>query len=54
MIAKTSIRRFLWRHFPSLHETIYRQLNEEEKQEMIDYIFNSENTNNIKNFPNNI
>ena len=47
MIAKTSIRRFLWRHFPSLHETIYRQLNEEEKQEMIDYIFNSENTNNI-------
>ena len=42
MNTKTSIRRFLWRHFPSLHETIYRQLNEEEKQEMMDYIFSKE------------
>ena len=42
MITKTSIRRFLWRHFPSLHETINRQLNEEEKQEMMDYIFSKE------------
>ena len=42
MITKASIRHFLWRNFPSLHETIYRQLNEEEKQEMMDYIFSKE------------
>ena len=40
MITKASIRRFLWRHFPSLHEMIYDHFTEQEYQEMIDYIFN--------------
>ena len=42
MITKASIRRFLWRHFPSLHEMIYDHFTEQEYQEMIDYILNKE------------
>ena len=49
MITKASIRRFLWRHFPSLHEMIYDHFTEQEYQEMIDYILNKEKTNNSNN-----
>ena len=49
MITKAFIRRFLWRHFPSLHEMIYDHFTEQEYQEMIDYILNKEKTNNSNN-----
>lgn len=39
MITKASIRRFLWRHFPGLHYTIYNDiLTQEETRELLDYI----------------
>ena len=45
--TKASIRRFLWRHFPNLHEMIYGYFNEEEYKEMLDLISNKENNNNL-------
>lgn len=39
MNTKRSIRRFLWRHFPSLHSLIYNnRFNKEEYQELMDLI----------------
>jgi hypothetical protein len=39
MITKTTIRRFLWHHWPNIHSLIYNDdLNEEEKKELIDFI----------------
>ena len=39
MITKASIRRFLWRHFYTLHAIIYHNnLNDEEKQELMEII----------------
>ena len=54
MITKAFIRRYLWHHFPSLHKMIYDHLNEEEKQEMIDYIFKLEKKYYSNNYSNNI
>lgn len=47
LTTKASIRRFLWRHFPNLHEMIYGYFNEEEYKEMLDLISNKENNNNL-------
>ncbi len=39
MITKASIRRFLWRHFYTLHAIIYlNTINDEEKQELMEII----------------
>ncbi len=39
MITKTSVRRFLWRHFSTLHAIIYHNsFNDEEKQELMEII----------------
>ena len=43
LTTKASIRRFLWRYFPNLHEMIYGYFNEEEYKEMLDLISNKEN-----------
>lgn len=52
MITKASIRRFLWRHCIDLHSMIYKdKFNEEEKADLIDYIFNKERINNSNNNP---
>ena len=40
-MIKTSIRRFLWRHFPGLHSIIYNgKFNKEEYKELMDLILN--------------
>lgn len=41
-ITKASIRRFLWRYFPDLHEMIYGHFNEEEYKELLDLISNKQ------------
>ncbi len=39
MITKASVRRFLWRYFPTLHAIIYHNtFNDEEKQELMEII----------------
>lgn len=38
MIRNASIRHFLWRHFPHIHSIVYNNINEEERQELLDII----------------